>query len=258
MVASWAPTNRTALLTSVSSTGWMSAGELLIARRMSAVAVCCSCASTSSRLLVWSCSSASLRAFCRSAYDAGEPLPGPCLTGAPQPRQNWACDGLSCWHRGHFIAHSPRAGRGSGLATIAWGRGAGQQHDRGLRVLSPELRHLRLRLLQPVRHPHLAVHRLRGGEMLLRLLAWPVRRRSSTVRAAQPDRERIKTTTVGAVARGPARAACDPPPRTAEEPCQHAGSRPGCRGGTAAASSADSLQTPRRSCRPTGPLPSLR
>src|SRR5215831_11987636 len=171
MVASWAPTNRTALLTSVSSTGWMSAGELLIARRMSAVAVCCSCASTSSRLLVWSCSSASLRAFCRSAYDAGEPLPGPCLTGAPQPRQNWACDGLSCWHRGHFIAHSPRAGRGSGLATIAWGRGAGQQHDRGLRVLSPELRHLRLRLLQPVRHPHLAVHRRRGGEVLLRLLA---------------------------------------------------------------------------------------
>src|SRR5262249_19255045 len=29
----------------------------------------------------------------------------------------------------------------------------------------------RLRFLQPVRHPHLAVHRRRGGEMLLRLLA---------------------------------------------------------------------------------------
>src|SRR5262249_3596283 len=28
----------------------------------------------------------------------------------------------------------------------------------------------RLCLLQPVRHPHLAVHRRRGGEMLLRLL----------------------------------------------------------------------------------------
>src|SRR5215470_14206526 len=30
--------------------------------------------------------------------------------------------------------------------------------------------HLRLRLLQPVRHSHLAVHRRRDGEMLLRLL----------------------------------------------------------------------------------------
>src|SRR5262245_11148513 len=30
---------------------------------------------------------------------------------------------------------------------------------------------LRLRPLQPVRHPHLAVHRRRGGEVLLRLLA---------------------------------------------------------------------------------------
>src|SRR5262249_30284630 len=31
--------------------------------------------------------------------------------------------------------------------------------------------HLRLRRIQPVRHPHLAVHRCRGGEVLLRLLA---------------------------------------------------------------------------------------
>src|SRR5262249_26867557 len=30
---------------------------------------------------------------------------------------------------------------------------------------------LRFRLLQPVRHAHLAVHRRRGGEVLLRLLA---------------------------------------------------------------------------------------
>src|SRR5262249_22289991 len=34
-----------------------------------------------------------------------------------------------------------------------------------------ELFQFRLRLLQPVRHPHLAVHRRRGGEVLLRLLA---------------------------------------------------------------------------------------
>src|SRR5262245_2778061 len=93
------------------------------------------------------------------------------LDGRATAKTELACDGLSCWHRGHFIAHSPRAGRGSGLATIAWRRGAGQQHDRGLRVLSPELRHLRLCLLKPVPHPHLAVHRRRGGEMLLRRLA---------------------------------------------------------------------------------------
>src|SRR5262249_62142932 len=36
---------------------------------------------------------------------------------------------------------------------------------------SGQLPQLRLRLLQPVRHPHLAVHRRRGGEVLLRLLA---------------------------------------------------------------------------------------
>ena len=37
--------------------------------------------------------------------------------------------------------------------------------------LSSKLRHHSLRLLQPVRHPHLAVHRRRSGQMLLRLLA---------------------------------------------------------------------------------------
>src|SRR5262245_32213396 len=36
---------------------------------------------------------------------------------------------------------------------------------------SGRLSHLRLRRLQPICHPHLAVHRRRGGEMLLRLLA---------------------------------------------------------------------------------------
>src|SRR5262247_790736 len=36
---------------------------------------------------------------------------------------------------------------------------------------STESLELRLRLLQPVRHSHLAVHRRRGGEVLLRLLA---------------------------------------------------------------------------------------
>jgi hypothetical protein len=40
-----------------------------------------------------------------------------------------------------------------------------------LGTCSCELPQLRLCLLQPVRHPHLAVHRRRGGEALLRLLA---------------------------------------------------------------------------------------
>src|SRR5262249_12928471 len=42
--------------------------------------------------------------------------------------------------------------------------------SRRLMLLSGCL-HLRFCFLQPVRHPHLAVHRRRGGEMLLRLLA---------------------------------------------------------------------------------------
>src|SRR5262249_45229740 len=37
-------------------------------------------------------------------------------------------------------------------------------------ALSYRFPHLRLRLLQPVRHPHLAVHRRRGGEVLVCLL----------------------------------------------------------------------------------------
>jgi hypothetical protein len=39
---------------------------------------------------------------------------------APRTPRNTAPGLISCWHRGHFIAYSPRAGRGSGLATIAW------------------------------------------------------------------------------------------------------------------------------------------
>src|SRR5262245_35438069 len=42
--------------------------------------------------------------------------------------------------------------------------------SRWLMILSGCL-HLRLRLLQPVGHPHLAIHRRRVGEMRLRLLA---------------------------------------------------------------------------------------
>jgi hypothetical protein len=46
--------------------------------------------------------------------------------------------GFSCWHRGHFIAYSPRAGRGSGLATIARGWEPVKSRGGGLRAsLSP-------------------------------------------------------------------------------------------------------------------------
>src|SRR4030095_9410705 len=72
---------------------------------------------------------------------------------------------------GAFHARAPRAGRGSGLATIARGRGWVNRGAEGLGAgLSLQFSPLRLRLLQPVRHAHLAVHRRRGGEMLLGLL----------------------------------------------------------------------------------------
>jgi hypothetical protein len=73
-----------------------------------------------------------------------------------------------------------------GRATVAPGlRGVNEArslpvYERGLEgwakrpggaVLLLQFPRLRLRLLQPVRHPHLAVHRRRGGEMLLCLLA---------------------------------------------------------------------------------------
>ena len=60
--ASSAPQKRAALLTTVSSTGWMSVGEvLMITCRISLVAVCCSSASV--RSAFFACSSPSSRAF---------------------------------------------------------------------------------------------------------------------------------------------------------------------------------------------------
>src|SRR5262245_4858413 len=65
--------SRSALRAIVSNTGCASVGVLEMTRRISPVAVCCSCASTNSRLRVWSCScdaalslSASARRFSRS------------------------------------------------------------------------------------------------------------------------------------------------------------------------------------------------
>jgi hypothetical protein len=98
----------------VSNTGSTFVGELEIARKISRVAV--------------RSSKASLRARCKSVYDAvGAPNSGPSLKGPPHVRQNFAWGGLSCWHRGHFIAEPPveRAGRKS-RATVARGSGARQ------------------------------------------------------------------------------------------------------------------------------------
>ena len=50
MAASNDSHKRAALSATVSSTGWMSVGELLMTRRISLVAVCCSSASVRSRL----------------------------------------------------------------------------------------------------------------------------------------------------------------------------------------------------------------
>ncbi len=56
-----APDSCTALRTIVVNTGWTSVGELLMTRRISLVAVCCSSASVRSAFLA--CSSVSSRAF---------------------------------------------------------------------------------------------------------------------------------------------------------------------------------------------------
>src|SRR5258705_1055099 len=116
MHASYAPQKRAALLTTVSSTGCRSVGELLIARRISLVAVCCS--------------SESARAFSRASTLASSAAFVICVMEI--------------------------------LLRQGTGRGA---------VSSRQLPHLRLGLLQPVRHVHLAVHRRRGGEVLAGLLA---------------------------------------------------------------------------------------
>src|SRR5262249_36880693 len=49
-------------------------------------------------------------------------------------------------------------------------RNTGNEFSLVRTVGDPQLSHPLLRLLQPVRHPHLPVHRRRGGEVLLRLL----------------------------------------------------------------------------------------
>jgi len=72
-----------------------------------------------------------------------------------------------------------------------------------LGTCSCELPQLRLRLLQPVRHPHLAVHRRRGSEVLLCLLALagPAMKRAETEVAV--GQERVQAQLVGRGQRSP-------------------------------------------------------
>src|SRR5215470_1673130 len=92
--------SRAAFAAMASNTGWMSPGELLMTRRISLVAVCCSCASVKER--------------CKSAYGgAGWALPSGCRKGVPHSSQNFAAARFSCWHRGHVMPQPPSS-RGGG------------------------------------------------------------------------------------------------------------------------------------------------
>src|SRR5262249_36782497 len=70
-------------------------------------------------------------------------------------------------------ARDPRQGitsRSRGLDVYLQPAGA-ERVNKIPEASSAEVLYLRLRLLQPVRHPHLAIHRRRGGEVLTRLIA---------------------------------------------------------------------------------------
>src|SRR5215831_10865258 len=89
-------------------------------RRISAVALCCSVPSINARR--------------SSAYGTPRgPLSLVLLSGTPHARQNLACDGLSCWHRGHVMPEPP-SGRGgerserwaeTNRPRLAWSRTSG-------------------------------------------------------------------------------------------------------------------------------------
>src|SRR5215470_5055375 len=110
--------SRAAFAAMASNTGWMSPGELLMTRRISLVAVCCSCASVKER--------------CKSAYGgAGWALPSGCRKGVPHASQNFAAARFSCWHRGHVMPEPPSGrsakGRNRGPRLTAWDS-HGQEH----------------------------------------------------------------------------------------------------------------------------------
>src|SRR6266851_6076821 len=128
--------SRVALRTMARKTGLTSLGEALITRRMSAVAVC------------WS--SASARAFSSRL-------------SSPASRLRDSVSRLSDFSRASTLASSAAFVTCVMDTLLRQGAGPGA-------VSSRQRPHLRLRLLHPVRHPHLAVHRRRGGEMLTRVI----------------------------------------------------------------------------------------
>src|SRR5262245_10068173 len=158
MSASVASHRRAALWTTASSTGCRSLGELLMTRKISEVAVCCSCAS------VWSFR-ASARRFSRSRTlessffrdlrgTAG--LAWPFVGFGPRPISlSLASEPESAGDR---LGDRARLGN---YLDEASGTGSRRTGNR-----SSQLPHLRHRLLQPEPHVHLAVHRCRGGQVL--------------------------------------------------------------------------------------------
>ena len=73
--------SRTALSAIVSKTGWTSVGELLITRRISLVAVCCSSASVSARQDRAGSDAAGPGGSRERLVDGGEVLSGPTVVG---------------------------------------------------------------------------------------------------------------------------------------------------------------------------------
>src|SRR6266852_4852212 len=128
--------SRVALRTMARKTGLTSLGEALITRRISAVAVC------------WS--SASARAFSSRLRS-----PASCLRNAVSR--------LSDFSRASTLASSAAFVTCVMDTLLRQGAGPGA-------VSSRQLPHLRLRLLQPELHVHLAVHRCRSGEVFHGLL----------------------------------------------------------------------------------------
>src|SRR5215470_399194 len=86
-------------------TGCTSVGELLITRRISAVAVCCSRASPNERLNPSISSLSRSISLLTSAYDLW--IEAAASTGVPHSRQNLAWGGLSCLHPGHVMPEPP-------------------------------------------------------------------------------------------------------------------------------------------------------
>ena len=98
IVTSTASHSRADVRATASNTGWTSAGELEMTRRIWLVAACCSKAS------VRACRRLS-SSLVGSAYDRAVGLAP--VRGAPHSPQNFCPLGFSCWHRGQGIWSGP-------------------------------------------------------------------------------------------------------------------------------------------------------